>query len=712
MPGISFEEPAVTRLCISRRCRGDLRQVVFAFCPPGAGGTGLKTGCMIASKRIAYIDSVYLEMTSQSEIFELAKYARGDMPGSNQGRQVENGCFRKGLIYPTITGDCHAMIKGSVMQKYKNILLVYPEVPDNTYWSYKYALKFINKKSSMPPLGLVSVAALFPREYDLKLVDLNISRLKETDIAWADAVFISAMLVQKESMAYIVERCRSLNKIIVAGGPYVTNSHEEIRGVDHLLLGEVDQTFSAFLHDLNNGTAKRVYPMPDRPDISTLPVPRFDLLDMNAYGSMAVQYSRGCPFHCEFCDIWTVYGNRPRLKNAETLVSEIDTLYRLGHTGAVFVVDDNFIGNKGRVKKELLPALKRWQEAHGYPFHFFTEASINLAEDEALLTGMREAGFNEVFIGIETPSKEGLAETGKSQNLKVDMEVAVRTIQKHGIEVLAGFIIGFDNDPPDIFERQIEFIQKNAIPKAMIGLLTALPGTRLFQRMKDEGRLVSAPHGNNTHSMSTNFKTIMNPEDVREGYKTILDFLYDWRLKNYFARCTNLLDNIEHRDFYPRKIRFSEVKIFSKAFFRQIFTPYGFQYLKYIIRNLFKNRDLFAEAVTLSVCGHHFHKITRQTLKKEKVESLLDEKNRYFSELVSRYSSALEKNSEKRLKYISRLWKKRIRLLTQMQAKINKLNIEFRTDLNRKYIEISSQMRDQMARFETNAFMMNDSAKN
>lgn len=591
------------------------------------------------------------------------------------------------------------------MRKYKNILLVYPEVPGNTYWSYKYALRFINRKSTMPPLGLVTVAAYFPGEYELKLVDLNVCRLRDEELEWADAVFISAMIVQKASMESVVERCRAHGKTVVAGGPYVTSSHESIRGVDHFLSGEVDHTLAGFLDDLQNGTARKVYPMPEHPDISCLPTPRFDLLDMTAYGSMAIQYSRGCPFRCEFCDIWTVYGNRPRLKTADTLIAEIDTLYRLGWEGAVFVVDDNFIGNRRRVKNELLPALKNWQQSRGYPFHFFTEASINLADDEAILTAMREAGFNEVFIGIETPNREGLEETGKNQNLKSDMAASVRVIQRHGIEVLAGFIIGFDSDPPDIFDRQVEFIQKNAIPKAMIGLLTALPGTRLFDRLEKEGRLLHSPAGNNTHSLTTNFVTRMDPGLIREGYKTLLNRLYDRRMKNYFARCTDLLDNIEYRDFYQRKIRFAEVKIFFRSLLRQSFTPYGFEYLKYLIRNFFKNRDLFAEVVTLSICGHHFHKITRQTLKKERIESLIEEKSQYFSGLINQYTAALSGNSRKRLKYVNRLWKKRIRLLKQMQTKINRLNREFREDLNHRFVEISAQMREQMIRFETLAFM-------
>lgn len=597
------------------------------------------------------------------------------------------------------------------MTNFKNILLVYPVVPGNTFWSYQYALKFINRKSAMPPLGLLTVAALIPEQYELKLVDLNIEALTDEAIEWADAVFVSAMIVQKESMAAIVERCRGFDKTIVAGGPYVTNNFEEIEGVDHLLRGEVDETLRDFFDELEQGTARPVYDMPDHPDITRLPAPRFDLLDISAYGSMMVQYSRGCPFHCEFCDIWTVYGNKPRLKAADTLIAELDTLYRLGWEGAVFVVDDNFIGNKRRVKAELLPAMETWQKNHGRPFHFYTEASINMADDAELLNSMRKAGFNEVFIGIETPDPEGLAETGKNQNLKTDMEAAIKTIQTHGIEVLAGFILGFDTDKADIFDRQIDFIQKNAIPKAMIGLLNALPGTRLYQRLGSEGRLLSASMGNNTHSMTTNFRTTMDPDALREGYKKILAHIYDYRLKNYFSRCTQFLDTVVYRDYFQRKIRAREVKIFFKSLFRQPFTPYGLQYLKYITRNLVKNRDLFAEAVTFAICGHHFHIITQQTLKKEKIAYQLDKKFQQFNELINQYSAAMLVNSRHGLDYANKLWKKRIKYLKQMQSKINKLNGDFRADLSRKYYDISQQMHELLAGFEARALMADDDSR-
>ncbi|MBS3756233.1 MAG: B12-binding domain-containing radical SAM protein [Desulfobacterales bacterium] len=586
------------------------------------------------------------------------------------------------------------------MTKHRKILLVYPHVPSNTYWSYKYALEFVKKQSVMPPLGLLTIAARFPADYELKLVDMNITDLDDQSLEWADAVFVSAMIVQKQSMEEVVRRCNQMGKTVVAGGPYVTNSYDEITGVDHMLRGEVDATLTDFLSELDNGTAKPVYEMPRHPDISDNPVPRFELLDLDKYASMAIQYSRGCPFHCEFCDIWTVYGNRPRLKSAGTLTAELDALRELGWEGAVFLVDDNFIGNKGRVKRELLPALKAWQEEHDYPYHFFTEASINMADDADLMTGMREAGFNSVFIGIETPSPEGLAETGKTQNLKSDMEVAVRTIQRNGIEVLAGFILGFDNDTPDIFDQQIDFIQKNAIPQAMIGLLNALPGTRLYERLEAEGRIVGQSCGNNTHSTETNFKTIMEPETLRSGYRKILSNLYDFRLKNYFDRCSHLLDRIEHREFYERKIRFEEVKIFFRSLFRQPFTPYGANYLKYLARNLFKNRDLFGEAVTFAIYGHHYHTITRQTLKKEKIADILDKKYRQFTAMVNQYSEAARTGSRQQFDSVKKLWDMRIKYLKQMQHKINKLHEDYRGELTRKYADMSMQMRDMLANME------------
>lgn len=552
----------------------------------------------------------------------------------------------------------------------------------------------------MPPLGLLTIAALFPDKYNLKLIDLNVAPLNDSDIHWADAVFISAMIVQQDSMREVIRRCKKVGKIVVAGGPFPTSNHQDIAGVDHFLLGEVDLTLSDFLLDLEKGIAKPVYPKPCYPDISNLPVPRFDLLNMDAYGSMAIQYSRGCPFHCEFCDIWTIYGNKPRLKSSDTLLEELDALYDLGWRGPVFLVDDNFIGNKKRVKTELLPALKVWQIDHGYPYHFFTEASINMGEDEELLTAMREAGFNQVFIGIETPDPEGLEETGKKQNLKTNMAHSIRTIQRHGMEVMAGFIVGFDSDKEDIFERQISFIQQNAIPKAMIGFLNALPETRLYHRLKMEGRILKASLGNNTHCMTTNFKTIMDPNRLKEGYKRILACIYDFNLKNYFERCSHFLDTIEYTGYFQRKIHVKDLIIFFRSIYGQVFTPYGFQYLKFVFRSMIKHPNIFGEAISLCISGHHFYTITQQTLKTEKIALVLDEKYHNFCDLVNQYSGAMMNNSKENYQYLVKLLRQKVKILNQMQHTINKIHKDYRYELSQKYIELSKKMREERMNFE------------
>lgn len=558
-------------------------------------------------------------------------------------------------------------------------LLVYPEIPKNTYWSFEYSMKFINKKTAMPPLGLITVAAMFPPEARLKLVDMNIESLSDDDIEWADAVFISAMIVQKKSFDEVVMRAKKKGKTVVAGGPYPTNSMDDIQGVDHFVLGEVEESFANFFNDLAMGKAEQVYAGGTRPDMCGAVLPRFDLLKMDAYASMSVQYSRGCPFKCEFCDIWKNYGNKPRLKPKEKMIQELDALYALGWEGPVFIVDDNFIGNKVRVKRELLPALIDWQKNHDSIFRFYTEASINMAGDEDLLCGMKDAGFNEVFIGIETPSAEALKETGKVQNLKTDLATAVNIIQKHGIEVMAGFILGFDSDKEDIFQRQIQFIQEVGIPKAMIGLLNALPGTDLYLRMEKEGRLRSCTTGNNTHSLETNFVTKMDPETLKEGYKEVLASIYDPDLKNYFTRCNTMLDNLGDSPFFQRKVRVEEIIMLIKSLAYQSPTPYGLQYLKFISRNLFRHFRVFGEAVRLSIEGHHFYTITRELIQAQEV-------NLQVEKTYMKFLSRVEKEGS--MGYLDKAYA-RIRqgktVLKDMRKRIDRLNGDFREELRLKY---------------------------
>src|SRR5215468_6035042 len=416
-------------------------------------------------------------------------------------------------------------------------LLVYPEFPD-TYWSFRHALSFEGKRSAFPPLGLLTISAMLPDAWERRLVDMNIQPLKPSDMEWADVVFCSAMLVQKDSLRRVVALCKAEGKRVVIGGPYVTTSAEHLPEADHLFLGEAETILPEFVRDVERGAAKRIYQAAERPALSAAPIPDFRLADLRRYSAMSVQYSRGCPFQCEFCDIIEIYGRVPRTKSNEQMLAELDALYLAGWRGLVFIVDDNFIGNKRNVKN-FLPHLAEWSERHGRPFSFLAEASLNLADDDELLGLMKSAGLRRVFIGIETPVEQTLKEALKGQNTRRDMLAAVRKIQSYGMEVMAGFIVGFDNDPEDIFQRQIDFIRESAIPLAMVGLLTALPDTQLWKRLEREGRLLGEDATGNNTVCTFNFKTRLDPAFLVLGYQRIMRTIYGPR--EYYARVLDSL---------------------------------------------------------------------------------------------------------------------------------------------------------------------------
>ncbi len=486
------------------------------------------------------------------------------------------------------------------------VLLLYPEFPD-TFWSFKHALKFIHKKASLPPLGLLTVAAMLPADWGKRLVDVNVRKLRDKDLAWADLVFISGMIAQQESAHALIARCRAAGKIIVAGGPLFTLGHEQFSEVDHFVLNEAEVTLPEFLRDFERGTACRVYASTEFPDLSRTPAPLWELADVRRYASMSVQYSRGCPFDCEFCNITAMFGHRPRTKPTAQVLAELDGLRRAGWRGAVFFVDDNFIGNKRALKEDLLPALIQWQQGHrGTPF--YTEASINLADDAGLMRMMVEAGFNQVFIGIETPEEAGLAECHKRQNQKRDLVADVKRIQRAGLEVQGGFIVGFDSDTPTTFARQIEFIQQSGIVTAMVGLLQAIPGTKLHQRLKDQGRLTGLTTGNNSDG-TTNFIPRMNREMLREGYRNLMDYLY--APGPYYRRIRTFL-----REYRCPKMSAPLNWRYLLAFFRAnfrlgIFERGRFHYWHLLLWTFFRRPRLLPLAVTLSVYGHHFRKSCR-----------------------------------------------------------------------------------------------------
>ena len=425
-----------------------------------------------------------------------------------------------------------------------NALLLYPRHPP-TYWGNNYALDLMGIKAAFPPLGLLTVAAMFPSRYNLRVVDLNVTSLEDADLEWADLAFTSTMIPQRPSLEQVVERCNRAQVPVIAGGPHPTTFHEEIEGVDHFVLDEVEETFPAFLRDLENGTARAVYRAPSKPDVTLTPLPRFDLIDMNDYWSMCLQFSRGCPFDCEFCDITKLYGRVSRTKSPEQMVAEFDHLYELGWRGPLFLVDDNFIGNKREVSR-LLPAIAEWQQERAHPFSLSTEASVNLVRMDGLMDVMIEAGFDTVFLGIETPNPKALKKTKKPQNIDMRDDnylfTAVRRIQEKGMQVQGGFILGLDDDDDDAFDAQIDFIQATGIPVALVGLLTALKGTNLWTRLERENRLLDKPV--ELDDTALNFKPQMDAKMLVEGYLRVIRTIYDSTLENYFDRCLTLLDHL------------------------------------------------------------------------------------------------------------------------------------------------------------------------
>ena len=489
------------------------------------------------------------------------------------------------------------------------ILFIYPEFPD-TFWSFKHALRFIHKKASSPPLGLLTVAAMLPPEWEKHLVDLNVTKLTDKDIEWADYVFISAMAVQRESAHQVISRCKGVDVKIVAGGPLFTQEYEDFGDVDHFVLNEAEVTLPHFLQDLEQGHASRIYSTSEFPDIKTTPVPQWELIDLKKYASMSIQFSRGCPFNCDFCNVTALLGHRPRIKSAEQIISELDALYDRGWRGGVFFVDDNFIGNKKSLKNELLPALIEWQKTKkGITFN--TEASINLADDKPLMNLMAAAGFDQVFIGIETPDEGSLAECNKSQNKNRNLVEDVKILQRAGLQVQGGFIVGFDNDTPSIFQRQIDFIQKSGIVTAMVGLLQAPLGTRLYERLKQEGRLSGPLTGDNVDG-TTNIIPIMNLDTLREGYKDILANIYS--PEHYYKRLKTFL-----REYKAPTIKTSLdfqrfLAFFRSAYHLGIIGKERFHYWKLLIWTRFRRPKLVPLAITLAIYGHHFRKVYEQHL--------------------------------------------------------------------------------------------------
>lgn len=492
-----------------------------------------------------------------------------------------------------------------------NILLVYPKFPD-TFWSFKHALKFVKKKVSSQPLGLLTVAAMLPATWGKKLIDLNCEELCNEDVEWADFVFVSAMSIQRESVLEIISKCNSIGTKIVAGGPLFTAEYKQFHTVDHFVLNEAELTINDFIIDVQAGIPKKVYTSPDFPDIKKSPMPLWELAHSPYYATMNIQFSRGCPFNCDFCNITTLYGNKTRTKDVSQVLKELDALYNLGWRKNIFFVDDNFIGNKSILKKELLPALIEWRkDKKGITFS--TEASINLADDTELMSLMVNAGFETVFIGIETPDADSLAECNKQQNLNRNLIESVKRIQRSGMEVQGGFILGFDNDTHSTFQRLIDFIQNSGIVTAMVGLLQAPTDTSLYKRLLQEGRITSIMSGDNVVS-STNIVPVMNIETLYKGYKNVMRQLYspvafNKRIKTFFKEYKTPKVKLK-ADF--KNIRKSMLALGRSIYILGILDKERQHYWRLFFWTLLKKPSMLNLSMTFAVYRYHFRLICEE----------------------------------------------------------------------------------------------------
>ncbi len=485
-----------------------------------------------------------------------------------------------------------------------NILLVEPRTPE-TFWSLRHALRYVGRRAANPPLGLVTVAGMLPAEWSCRVVDGNTRDLTDQDIRWADWVLVSAMLIQRDGVIDLVRRCHALGRPVIGGGPLFADPPDPELGVDVTVVGEAEEVVGALVADLRAGHPRTCYRAPRFPDLARTPIPRWDLLDLSHYATLSVQSCRGCPYDCEFCDVVALNGRQPRHKPAERFVAELETLRRLGWRGPVFVVDDNFIGNRRRCL-DLLRAILAWRQRTGARMTFLTEASVNMASDPELLELMVAAGFKKVFLGLETPSLDSLRECHKLQNLRDDLATSVQAIQAAGLEVMGGFIVGFDSDQPDIFQRQFEFIQKTGVVTAMVGLLQALPRSRLFERLAREGRLHGGSLGDNTRA-EFNFEPRLDREFLLAGYRRLVQRLYEPAC--YYRRIETYLQ--VHRPRGPRPhLGWRDLGALARSLWSLGVRHRGRRaFWRLLARAAVRHPRQFGEAVTLAIMGVHFRHV-------------------------------------------------------------------------------------------------------
>lgn len=486
-----------------------------------------------------------------------------------------------------------------------NVLMIYPKYPA-TFWSFKYALSFINKKASLPPLGLLTVSSLLPKTWVKKLIDLNVSELKDSDILWADYVFISGMTVQRDSAKEVIDKVKIFNKFIVAGGPLFTKEYSAFAQVDCFVLNEGEVTIPLFLEGFKKGELKKIYESSEKPDLKSTPLPDWQLINPKDYASMCIQVSRGCPYSCDFCDIVILNGRVSRFKTVEQVKSELDAIYNMGWRRNIFIVDDNFIGNYSKVK-EILKGIIEWMDIRNRPFTLSTEAPITLADNEELLGLMKKANFDAVFVGIETPDEKGLLSCGKTQNTNKNLLEKVKILQRNGLEVQGGFIIGFDTDTASIFDNMINFIQDSGIVTAMVGLLHALPETKLYKKLQSEKRLINTVSGNNT-DFSLNFIPKMNKDMLIEGYKRVQDSIFS--TKAYYKRVKTYLKEYQHSSVSTRLPLSIQIKALTRSIIKLGIIEKGkFDFWKLLIWTIFRKPAFLPIAITMSIYGYHFRQV-------------------------------------------------------------------------------------------------------
>ncbi len=557
-----------------------------------------------------------------------------------------------------------------------HILPVYPLFPVS-FWSFKYALDFIDVPAQMPPLGLATVAAMLPQDhFDIhRIIDLNVEPLQDEQIKAADLIFASSMLVQRDSLEEIISRAHTHGKKVVAGGPYPTSYREEVKA-DHLVLGEAEASLQPFLNDLLQGNAKKVYDessLKGKPSLHHTPVPRWDLLNVKKYSSFAIQYSRGCPFDCEFCDITNLFGRVSRTKTTVQMIKELEAVKNTGWRGSLFVVDDNFIGNKTKVR-QLLPAVKSWQEQNNHPFSLFTEAStdLGLPNHADILEGMVAAGFDQVFLGIESPDAEVLEKMNKKHNSRLYEKI--RNIQRAGLEVLGGFIVGNDKEKPEVFQNLFQFIQETGVVIPMVGLLTALRNTRLYERLSLEGRLRGESSGNNTHHLGFNFKPELDEAFLMKGYVSLLDKLFS--SKNFYERCRILG---EHRGHYhtATSINKSNIKAFAKILYQNLIRSPDYHFIAYALGTALTRPRQFPDAMNQAAKLYHFKTMTKATVSVQRYQEVAESIYQRFQKKVSRLQERFTGDIESHLQNLQHL---SYDMLEKASKKYHRIHEDFRAD--------------------------------